>query len=362
VLHGGRLVETGAPRNVIGNPGHPYTAALLAARFDLTTDRHRPLFTLPAARTQVAVVRQGCNYVSGCPIPADECKTRVPPLEPLRTHPGRVACFHAAQISTPSWPLAAPWPVKRADTNDIMLRLSGIKKRYPVGRRGLWAARYRDVLTSVDLSIGRGECVALLGESGAGKSTLLRIAAGLLAPDGGLVFRGDDTPQMVFQDAVSSLTPWLTIGEQIGERLRRSGLGADGRARRIDEALELVELDATLKTALPAELSVGQCQRAVIARAVVVPPKLLLCDEPTSAMDVSLAAAILNLFGHLRRRLDMAMLFVTHDLATARIVADRIAILKDGVIAIEHDSDAVPMIAPHAALGGTPSRAERGIR
>lgn len=340
VLHRGRVVEAGATRDVIGNPGHPYTAALLAARFDLTTDRHRPLFTLPAARTQVAV----------------------PPLQPLRTHPGRVACFHAEQISTPSRQLAAPWPVKQTDTNDITLRLSEIKKRYPVGRRGLWVARYRDVLTSVDLSIGRGECVALLGESGAGKSTLLRIAAGLLAPDSGLVFRGDDTPQVVFQDAVSSLTPWLTIGEQVGERLRRSGLGADGRARRIDEALELVELDATLKNALPSELSVGQCQRAVIARAVVVPPKLLLCDEPTSAMDVSLAAAILNLFGHLRRRLDMAMLFVTHDLATARIVADRIAILKDGVIATEHDSDAIPMTASQAALDVTPSREERGIR
>lgn len=363
VLHGGQLVEIGATNDVIGKPGHPYTAALLAARFDLTTDRHRPLFTLPPARAPISVTQRGCNYVSRCPVAADECRTRVPPLQPQRTHPGRVACFHATQMSTPSRQLAAPWSGKGTDRNGIALQLSQIKKRYPVGRRGLWTAQYRDVLTSVDLSIGHGECVALLGESGAGKSTLLRIAAGLLAPDNGSVSRSDDTPQVVCQDVVSSLTPWLTIGEQVGERLRRRGMDARERARRIDEALDLVELDATLKNALPAELSVGQCQRAVVARAVVVPPKLLLCDEPTSAMDVSLAAAILNLLGHLRRRLDMAMLFVTHDPAAARIVADRVAVLKHGVIATEHDPDAMPMaVPPPAALGVVQSRAERGIR
>lgn len=173
----------------------------------------------------------------------------------------------------------------------------------------------------------------MVGESGAGKSTILRIAAGLLAPDSGHVSHVDKIPpQVVFQDPVSALTPWLTIGEQIGDRLRALGMDIENRRIRVAEALKLVGLDPALMHALPAELSVGQCQRAVVARAVVVPPKLLLCDEPVSSMDVSLAATILNLLGDLRRRFGMAMLIVTHDLAAARIIADRIAVLKGGEI------------------------------
>ncbi|MCV9966747.1 ABC transporter ATP-binding protein [Pararhizobium sp. BT-229] len=365
VLHGGRVAEIGAVSDVIDKPGHPYTASLLAARFDLSSDRHRPLPTLPVAQKHLVVTQHGCNYVSRCPIAAADCKTLVPSLRPQLTHAGHVACLHAGQMpSLAERGLTTPWPARSFNKNDVALRLSEITKCYPIGTRKFWGARLRPVLKSVSLSISRGECVALLGESGAGKSTLLRIAAGLLAPDDGNVFRTDDEPQVVFQDAVSSLTPWLTIGEQIGERLHRSGMVARDRVRRIVETLELVGLDPALVNALPAELSVGQCQRAVVARAVVVPPKLLLCDEPVSAMDVSLAAATLNLFGELRRRLDMATLFVTHDLAAARIVADRIAVLKDGEIAIDDNPDAASfaaLAAPLPIAAAVQSRFHRGL-
>jgi len=184
--------------------------------------------------------------------------------------------------------------------------------------------------------------VALVGESGAGKTTLLRIAAGLMVPESGIVTRFDKLPpQVVFQDPVGALTPWLTIGEQIGERLRAISRGSDYGRRRVGEAMKLVGLDPVLMDALPAEMSVGQCQRAVLARAVIVPPRLLLCDEPISAMDVSLAATTLNLLSDLRRRLDMAMLFVTHDLAAARIIADRVAVLKDGELVEMAEPDAI---------------------
>jgi peptide/nickel transport system ATP-binding protein len=155
-------------------------------------------------------------------------------------------------------------------------------------------------------------------------------------------------PQVVYQDAVSALTPWLSVGEQVGERLRPLRIAAAERRRRVIEALELVGLDPALAGARPGDLSVGQCQRAVIARAVVLPPKLLLCDEPISALDVSLAATTLNLLGSLRRRLGMAMLFVTHDLAAARIIADRIAILQAGVLVDDGDPDAL-IAAPRDA-------------
>jgi peptide/nickel transport system ATP-binding protein len=163
-----------------------------------------------------------------------------------------------------------------------------------------------------------------------------------MAPDSGTVTRFDRLPpQMVFQDPVAALTPWLAIGEQIGERLRAVSPDRDYGRRRVGEAMRLVGLDPVLMDALPAELSVGQCQRAVLARAIIVPPRLLLCDEPISAMDVSLAATTLNLLSDLRRRLDMAMLFVTHDLAAARIIADRVAVLKDGELVEIADPDAI---------------------
>lgn len=357
VLHGGRVVEIGSITNVIEQPGHPYTAGLLAARFDLRTERRRPLPTLPAAKDHSAEFPQGCNYVSRCPIAKLECESSVPALREHAHHSGLVACHFAGQANNLAkrQPLE-PWPARYIDRDDVALKFFKIAKSYPAGTRSIWTSQSRPVLKSVNLSISRGECVALLGNSGAGKSTLLKIAAGLLRPDGGYVFRTDNRPQVVFQDAVSSLTPWLTVGEQIGERLRCSGMRPGELVRRVEEAMEMVELDPGLMDVLPADLSVGQCQRAVVARAVVVPPKLLLCDEPISAMDASLAAAILNLFGRLRRRLDMATLFVTHDLAAARIVADRIAVLREGEIAVDIESDArslATLVAP-PCLATTP--------
>jgi peptide/nickel transport system ATP-binding protein len=183
----------------------------------------------------------------------------------------------------------------------------------------------------VNLEIAEGESVALVGESGSGKSTLARIAAGLLMPDAGSVtYRGTTRPQMVYQDAFASLTPWLDVEELIGERLRSRGLSRVQRRDGVIKALGLVGLPVSVINARPAQLSVGQCQRVAIARAIVLPPPLLVCDEAVSAMDVSLAAGILNLLGSLRRTLHMAILFITHDLAAARFVSDRIVVLKDG--------------------------------
>jgi peptide/nickel transport system ATP-binding protein len=170
-----------------------------------------------------------------------------------------------------------------------------------------------------------------VGESGSGKSTLLRIAAGLERGDAGeLALDSPVRPQMVFQDSGASLTPWMTVEELIGERVR--SLGRKQRAAKVVEALNLVGLPAEVAKAKAAQLSGGQRQRVCLARATVVPPPILLCDEPTSALDVSLAASVLNLIARLRRELGMSVLFVTHDLAVARIIADRIAVIYLGRI------------------------------
>ncbi|WP_421761816.1 oligopeptide/dipeptide ABC transporter ATP-binding protein [Devosia sp.] len=352
VLYAGRVAEIGNVRDVIRAPAHPYSAGLLAARFDFSSDRLRPLPTLPVERTRPVSIETACAYAHRCPLAADDCRSQRPQLMAVGTRPGEVACFHAAETQTlvRESVATAPWPGHDIQKSGVALELFKVSKSFATGPRTLWGGRQpRPVLKSVDLSIRQGECVALVGESGSGKSTILRIAAGLLKPDSGDVSRVDRiAPQVVFQDAVSALTPWLTIGEQIGERLRPSGLSAAARREMVAEALDLVGLDPALMHALPAELSGGQCQRAVVARAVVVPPKLLLCDEPISAMDVSLAATTLNLLGDLRRRLGMAMLFVTHDLAAARIIADRIAVLQHGELVEDGDPDTL-IAAPRAA-------------
>lgn len=352
VLYAGRVAEIGDVRDVIRNPAHPYSAGLLSARFDFGSDRLRPLPTLPLERTRPLNAESACAYAHRCPIAEADCTSIRPTPRAVAGHSGSAACLHPERTALAATQSRARdlWPVQAIQRGTVALELFGVSKSFATGAKTLWGGRQlRPVLKSIDLSIKQGECVALVGESGSGKSTILRIAAGLLSPDSGDVSRVDKIPpQVVFQDAVSALTPWLTVGEQIGERLRPLGISAEARRHRVGEALELVGLDPALMHALPSELSGGQCQRAVVARAVVVPPKLLLCDEPISAMDVSLAATTLNLLGDLRRRLGMAMLFVTHDLAAARIIADRIAVLQNGELVEDGDPDAL-IAAPKAA-------------
>lgn len=295
VCQTGRIVEAGAAQTLLTSPSHAYSQTLLAARFDLESDRDRPL-------------------------------------------------------PTSTGPSADPWPAPAPASAQAALELFQIEKSFFIGPRDRWGRRApRKILDRIDLRIDRGDCVALVGESGSGKSTLLRIAAGLETPDFGDVFRGSRVPpQVVFQDAVSALTPWLSIGSQISERLRAEPLSPAERTDQVAEAMTQAGLDPALAKALPSELSGGQCQRAVVARALVRPPDVLLCDEPISAMDVSLAAQILNLLNALRRELGIGILFITHDLAAARIIADRIAVLDEGKIVEEGPSEKVTT-APAAA-------------
>jgi peptide/nickel transport system ATP-binding protein len=342
VLYGGRILEVGRTDDALKNPGHPYLAGLLATQFDFDTNRQHSLPTLPVERMRLADRGNACCYASRCLIVGDQCINRRPELAPLSATGHVAACFFPdlVQSSVAQYRSTELWPTTTTLKPVDVLLLSDVSKSFTsTGRFG--RRRSRQVLESVNLSVALGECVALLGDSGAGKSTIVRLAAGLLKPDSGEISCIDDAPQVVFQDAVASLTPWLSIGEQIGDRLRPLPLGKAERFHKVVKALEMVGLDESLMSSLPASLSVGQCQRAVIARAIIVPPKLLLCDEPISALDVSLAAATLNLLGEIRRRLGMAVLFVTHDLAAARIIADRIAVLEDGRVVQQGDPDAI---------------------
>jgi peptide/nickel transport system ATP-binding protein len=218
------------------------------------------------------------------------------------------------------------------------LVLEGVTREFARPRRRPFTAAPEPLLAvgGVSLTLPAGGSLAIVGESGSGKTTLLRMVVGLLEPTTGSVRLGPGAPpQLVFQDAGASLTPWLSIGRQINERLAALGVPREQRAARVDATLESVGLPAETARALPRQLSGGMRQRAAIARAIAVPPALLACDEPVSALDVSLAAQVLNLICELRAKLGVALLFVTHDLAVARAVADEVAVMSGGVI-VEH--------------------------
>jgi peptide/nickel transport system ATP-binding protein len=334
VLYGGRVAELGPAAQVFNDPEHPYTKGLLRSRLLLDSDRTRPITTLPGEPPDPRAHPPGCAFGPRCPHADEACQATLPELVPVASSGGdhTVACVHleAARSVARHDARAEPWPVQEMKRRPAVL-VHGVHKSFSLGSP--LKRQYLHALRGVNLEVSEGEAVALVGESGCGKSTLLRSIAGLQGVDQGSIELGRGArPQMVFQDAGASLTPWLTIGEMVGERLLKEGLPKKTRAERVVEALRRVGLPEDVTAAKPAQLSGGQRQRAALARATVVPPEVLLCDEPTSALDVSLAATVLNLIGELRRQLGVAVLFVTHDLAAARVVADRVAVMYLGRI------------------------------
>ncbi len=363
ILHAGRMVEEGPAGALLAHPAHPYTATLLAARFGLKADRRRQL---PAAARGAGGGSNGCRWAPRCALTAERCRESVPPSTPAG-HGGAVACHRAGELpAVTAVTPGMPWPDRRPVVAGHLLELVGVCKSYALARRTMFAGRKAfQAVDGVSLRVARGEAVAVVGSSGSGKSTLLRIVAGLIAPDvGDVAYAGSNRPQIVFQDAAGSFTPWLSIGEQIGERLRDAGLTRAERSARVAQALERVGLERGYAAAKSASLSGGQCQRAALARAIVVPPDLLLCDEAVSAMDMSLATTILNLIGTLRRELGMALLFVTHDLAAARFIADRIIVMERGRVVETGPAEDIIQSPTHPAtqrlLASTPDRLSLG--
>ena len=236
---------------------------------------------------------------------------------------------------------------------DELLAVDGLVQHFT--RRGGLLARLRGgsagvvkAVDGVDLAVRRGETVGLVGESGCGKSTLSRCAAGLYVPTAGTVrYAGqtlDGAPtreqrrlvQMVFQDPYSSLNPRMTVGQTLGEVLRYHRVVPRDRVRdRVRELVDLVGLPARALDQLPRSFSGGQRQRIGIARALALEPKVLIADEPVSALDVSVQANIINLLLDLKETLGLSMLFVSHNMAVVRQISDRVAVMHDGVVVEE---------------------------
>lgn len=336
VVYGGRLLECGPTAELLGNPAHPYTVGLMRSRLTMRTARGRAVEGLAGDPPDPRDPPPGCPFAPRCAHVIADCEVSMPPFVQRPNQTSDIACLRVGvdDIAPGESESVADDLVQSRRGTASILRITGLSKTFKVRRRNwLWRDRLR-ALRNVNLEVISGEAVAIVGESGSGKSTLLRTIAGLTRPHRrrSIEIEKEDRPQMVFQDAGASLTPWLTVGEQVGEGLLRDRLSAAERRSRTSHEFQAVGLPADLLEAKPGRLSGGQLQRVALARATIVPPTLLLCDEPTSALDASLVASVLNILRDIRDKFDTTVIFVTHDLAIARVVADRIAVMYLGRI------------------------------
>jgi peptide/nickel transport system ATP-binding protein len=355
VFYAGRVLEAAPAAVLSAQPLHPYSLGLLLSEPDL---RHRSarLEAIPGSVPAPDSVAEVCAFAARCEWRRERCVAGRPPLADVG---GRLsACIrideiglemsakrraaHAAAESVAAAPVAAA-----SDAAPLLL-IENARKDFEAPRRGKVVA-----LSGVSLQLQRGESVGIVGESGSGKTTLGRCVVGLeTLTSGRIVVDGMDasdygridastrrklrgTAQIVFQDPYSSLNPRHRIGAMLAETLSVNGAARGEISRRIGELLDMVGLPPDYAARYPRALSGGERQRVAIARALAVGPKLIVCDEPVSALDVSVQAQILTLLRELRQRLGLSYLFITHDLAVVRQVVDRIYVLYRAEV-VEH--------------------------
>ncbi len=340
VMYAGRLVEIGPKEDLFVGAYHPYTRRLLAAIPDITGER--ALQGIPGWAPRPGQRVPGCAFTPRCAWRIDKCATDFPPYEgPDPDH--QVRCWRWEEVSARSSAGDAPLRVK---TDEVC----GSTEKTVVNAQDVTAFyQSKEVLHGVSANLCRRRCLALVGESGSGKTTLARCIAGLhqFRIDGTIEFNGKSLAresggrtrderqaiQYIFQSPYSSLNPRKTIRQLLAQPIDIFfKLDRDGREERMVRALDQVALDASLLNRYPEQLSGGERQRIAIARALAAEPTVLICDEVTSWLDVSVQAAIIELLAKLQSETGVSMLFVTHNLALIRSVAQEVAVMSEGSI------------------------------
>jgi peptide/nickel transport system ATP-binding protein len=335
VMYAGRIVESGTRDQLFSSPRHPYTQRLLRAVPDLAGKR--AVVGIPGRAPLPGHRPTGCFFEPRCPLADDRCREAFPPVTGLGAGQA-VRCYRAADTAGAlAADAAAPVP-ERATTGAEELTVTNLNANYGS----------KPILFDIELGVRRNECVALVGESGSGKTTLARCVAGLHRDYSGEVRLGDAVLppsarrrsadarrqiQYVFQNPYASLNPRRTVGQTIARQLQlffpgsRREVGA-----RVAKCLDRVALSQDAMNRFPDQLSGGERQRVAIARALAAEPAVLVCDEVTSALDVSVQAAIIDLLRDLRHEVGLSILFITHNLALIRTIADRVCVMTGGRI------------------------------
>jgi len=360
VMYTGEIVERASVKDVFLKPMHPYTQALMRCVPKLGESKESSC--LPPIKGRVpspANLPSGCIFEPRCDHARESCRQKHPNLrEPVPGH--LIRCHYAEEIAEEEWQPPEgliPEMIERSmreDTGKPILRVEHVKTYYEQKSRslaslvGLGKKRYVKAVDDVSLEVPKGCTLGVVGESGCGKSTLAKTIVGLESPiSGEMEFLGFDILppvskredklvkefQMVFQNPESTLNPSFTVGYQIGRPLRRFIKYSRKEARKeVIRLLSAVRLDASYYSRLPRQLSGGEKQRVALARAVAGNPKLVVCDEPTSSLDVSVQAAILNLLLGLQEEYDITMLFISHDLSVIRFFSDYVAVMYLGKV------------------------------
>jgi peptide/nickel transport system ATP-binding protein len=349
VMYAGRIVELGSTEQIFRFPAHPYTRGLIQAV--PSPDRTEFLSGMKGQPPGPGSRPKGCSFAPRCPHADKRCSDEDPP--PVVARGRLVRCLRVNEIGDgPVVGRHAPMPVSRGAARSI-LELKGVSASYGRNR----------VLFDVNLAIQPGSCTAIVGESGSGKTTLAQCIVGLHPSwSGQMSFEGSDLPsgtkrrppqllrrvQYIFQNPYTSLNPRKTISQIVSQPLEHFSphLSARERDARVAGALEEVSLDLAFLRRFPDQLSGGERQRVAIARALAVEPDLLVCDEVTSALDVSVQAVIVELLRQLQSERRLAMIFITHNLALVRTIAQSVIVLCEGRLV---ETGSVEQVLEHPA-------------
>jgi peptide/nickel transport system ATP-binding protein len=349
VMEKGRVVETAKSADIFANPQHPYTKKLMRAtpRIGVSLRDLLPEEDLASPRTRGEADARSAAGEGNSPITVQVARAPHPdPLSASRARRDPAKSGEREKAADPKPLLLVEKLVKEYPRKDATAVLSKLFSRKPPVEPEVFRA-----VDGISFSVGRGESVGLVGESGCGKSTTSMMVMRLLDQTSGrIVFDGEEIGaimpnafarlpqrsqiQMVFQDPTDSLNPRFTAARAIVDPILQLGdiRGRDALRARCEELATLVGLPLNLLDRFPHQLSGGQKARVGIARAIALHPKLVILDEPTAALDVSVQAVVLNLLQDLKASLDMSYLFVSHDLNVVRLLCDRVIVMRTGLI------------------------------
>ena len=387
VLYAGEIVEEGSIRQVLINPRHPYTHGLLDSLPRLGRNKHdMPLRPIEGHAPSPLSRPTGCSFASRCrhaETPRCTAQSVVSLAVPGETE-HRVRCVKVAELSPWRPPATGGASDMAAYESEPLLRTQNLSKQYaPAGNAFLRKGAVVHALGGIDLAVGRGQTLAIVGESGSGKTTFARIVSGLDTASGGRVtLDGEEIAtlpverrpadikrklQMVFQNPESTLNPSHLVGRAVARAVQcLKGLAPAAARREAERLLEVVRLRPEIYGCKPSQLSGGQKQRVAIARALAGNPDVVVADEPVSSLDVSVQAAIINLLADLQAERDESLIFISHNLAVVRYLADHVAVMYHGTLVESGPVDALfaPPYHPYteALLSAVPEPDRRRAR